>query len=75
MYRIIDLDAEKNFQSAFIPISSLEARPVIHMKPRGSEKFNALTRLKLYSYQGVYSPDLMLGMFLAIVGAESLFAE
>lgn len=69
MYRIIDLDAEKNFKSAFILISSLEARSIIHIKPRGSEKFNALTRLKLYRYQGVYSPDLMPGMFLAIIGA------
>ena len=52
MYRLTDLDAAKNFKSAFIPISSLEARSIIHMKPWCSEKFNALTRLKLYSYQG-----------------------
>ena len=75
MYRIIDLDAEGVFKSAFIPISSLQARPILHVNPWDSEKFNALTRSKLHSYQGVYSPDLMPGMFLAIIGAKFIFAE
>lgn len=59
---------KKNFKSALIPISSLQVRPILQIKPWCSEKLNAPTRSELYSNQGVYRPDLMLGMCLAIIG-------
>lgn len=69
MYRIIDLDAEKDFKSVSISISSLQVRPVLQMKPWGSGNFNDSTRSKLHSYQGVYSHAPIPSMFLAVIGA------
>lgn len=63
MFRIIDLDAEKDFKTAYIPISSLQVRPILL---RG---VNALTRSNLYGYQELYSFDPMSSMFLAIIVA------
>lgn len=59
MFRIIDLDAQKNFKSAHISISSLQVRPHLQIKPWGSEVFNDWTTSSLYGYQELYSLDLM----------------